>query len=153
MDIFRVSSERKAPEDRRLSAKPINPCTDNLRRSWCTGSIPFKGSTGRDKQDFLFRSPSSSLVAPGLSLICSVSDFSSVGVVLSLCGGVSTSLAGLRGSISACSVDVSGSLSGSVSVIDIGATSGITGVLLNDSLNVSFGVSADSSFCGMSNGN
>lgn len=33
IDNFLVKSERNAPEERRLSANPINPCTDNLRRS------------------------------------------------------------------------------------------------------------------------
>lgn len=52
---------------------------------------------------------------------------------------------GLRGSISA-SCSFVGEASGSVSVIDMGATSGMTGVLLKDSLNVSFGVSDESGF-------
>lgn len=149
MDILRVNSERKAPEERLRSANPINPCTDNLRRSWCTGNVqPLSGSTGNDKHDFLFRSPSSSLAADPPPPIRNVwSPRSSVGVVLSLSGGVSTACSismdgdGLRGSISACSGDESGS----VSVIEIGATSGITGVRdLNDSLRVSFGVSIES---------
>lgn len=64
MDIF-LASVIIAPDDRRLSANAIKPCTDNFLLSGFCGSVI--GSTGSDNDDFLLESLIDSSVIVGVN--------------------------------------------------------------------------------------